>query len=237
LYLVTGSSSGIGKAVYDNLKQTDMVTGIDILPSDIICDLSFDENIKTLILQLANLNKDIEGIVTSAGVIGGKNTIPVNYFGSVRIIEYLYQHYGKVNAVLVGSNIYTHAKTNNNLISLLLENKEKEAIDFAKNNQLTDTEVYASCKKALNFWMRLFIKNNKNSRINIVHPSLMKTGMTEQYVKSEIIKIIFSEDIDKAYIGGPEEVSGLICYLIKNSKAVNGQFILVDNGVYDHEAT
>lgn len=132
MYIVTGSSSGIGKAVYDNLKQTDMVTGIDILPSDIICDLSFDENIKTLILQLANLNKDIEGIVTSAGVIGGKNTIPVNYFGSVRIIEYLYQHYGKVNAVLVGSNIYTHAKTNNNLISLLLENKEKEAIDFAK---------------------------------------------------------------------------------------------------------
>lgn len=234
MYLVTGSSSGIGKAVYDNLKRTDMVTGIDILPSDIICDLSFDENIKTLILQLANLNKDIEGIVTSAGVIGGENTISLNYFGSVRLVEYLYKQYGNVNAILIGSIIYTHAKTNNYLISLLLENKEKEAISFAKDNNLTDTEVYASCKVALNHWSRKFIYSNPNSRVNVIHPSLTKTGMTEPYLKSELIKIIFAENITKAYLGGPEEVSDLICYLIKNSKAVNGQSIFVDNGVYEH---
>lgn len=232
MYLVTGSSSGIGKATYEALNKTDLVIGIDILPSDIICDLSSNENITNLISQLSN--KDIDGVVTSAGVIGGKNTIPVNYFGSVRLVEQLYREYGKVNAVLIGSIIYTHAKTNDHLISLLLENREEEAISFAKNNKLTDTEIYASCKMALNFWMRLFIKNNDNARVNIVHPSLTKTGMTEKYINSEVIKIIFSEDINKAYIGGPEEVSDLICYLIKNSKAVNGQSIFIDNGVYEH---
>lgn len=233
MYIVTGSSSGIGKEVYNSLKQNNSVIGIDILESDIFCDLSVNDNIKQVVSKITNENKEINGIVTCAGVIGGANVIPLNYFGSIRLIEYLYDYYKSVNAILVGSIIYSHTKTNNQLIDLLLENKENEAILFAKNNNLTDTEVYASCKLALNFWSRKFIKNNSGARINVIHPSLTKTGMTEKYLKKELIKIVFAEDIDKAYLGGPEEVSGLICYLIKNSKAVNGQSIFVDNGVYD----
>jgi NAD(P)-dependent dehydrogenase (short-subunit alcohol dehydrogenase family) len=142
--------------------------------------------------------------------------------------------YGYVNAILIGSIIFTQAKVNDNLISLLLSNKEKEAVAYCKNNKLTDTEVYSTCKFALNLWSRNFIKNNTNARVNVIHPSLTKTGMTEDYLKSEVVKIIFSENINKAYLGGPEEVSDLVCYLIKNSKSVNGQSIFVDNGVYEH---
>jgi NAD(P)-dependent dehydrogenase (short-subunit alcohol dehydrogenase family) len=233
LYIVTGSSSGIGKSVYNSLKETDSVLGVDILESDVVCDLSSDINIKKLILEISSLNKDIDGVITCAGVIGGKNLIPVNYFGSIRLVEYLYKNYNHVNAILIGSIIYTHTKVNNDLINLLLDDKEEEAILFVKNNKLTDTEVYASCKLALNYWSRRFIKNNPGSRINVIHPSLTKTGMTEKYLKTEIVKIAFAEDINKAYLGEPEEVSGLVCYLIKNSKAVNGQSIFIDNGVYD----
>ena len=233
MYLVTGSASGIGKATYEQLKKTDSVTGVDILDSDIVCDLSAEENIKILIGELNEIDKDISGVVTCAGVMGGKNIIPVNYFGSTRLIEHLYRQYGKVNAILIGSIIYTHANVDHELISLLLQDKEDEAIEYSKNKMLTDTEIYASCKLALNLWSRNFIKNNKGSRVNVIHPSLTKTGMTESYLKSEVIKIVFSENINKAYIGGPEEVSDLICYLIKNSKAVNGQSIFVDNGVYE----
>jgi NAD(P)-dependent dehydrogenase (short-subunit alcohol dehydrogenase family) len=234
MYIVTGSASGIGKSVYNSLNQADAVTGVDILPSDIVCDLSISDNIKDLISQLSLLDIPIDGVVTSAGVIGGPNLIPVNYFGSVRLVESLYRQYGNVNAILIGSIIYTHAKTNTDLISLLLDNKEQEAISYSKENHLTDTEVYASCKLALNFWSRKFIKENSNARINVIHPSLTETGMTENYIDKEIIKIIFSEDINKAYLGGPEEVSDLVCYLIKNSKSVNGQSIFIDNGVYEH---
>lgn len=233
MYIVTGSSSGIGKSVYNSLKETDSVLGVDILESDFVCDLSSDINIKKLILEISSLNKDIDGVITCAGVIGGKNLIPVNYFGSIRLVEYLYNNYNHVNAILIGSIIYTHTKVNNDLINLLLDDKEEEAIVFVKNNKLTDTEVYASCKLALNYWSRRFIKNNPGSRINVIHPSLTKTGMTEKYLKTEIVKIAFAEDINKAYLGEPEEVSGLVCYLIKNSKAVNGQSIFIDNGVYD----
>jgi NAD(P)-dependent dehydrogenase (short-subunit alcohol dehydrogenase family) len=233
LYIVTGSSSGIGKSVYKTLKETDSVIGIDVLESDMVCDLSSKDNIKKIVSDLINLNKEISGVVTCAGVIGGKNLIPTNYFGSIRLIEYLYDHYKTINAILIGSIIYTHTKVNHELIDLLLNNEEEEAILFAKTNRLTDTEVYASCKLALNFWSRKFIKNNSKSRINVIHPSLTKTGMTEKYLKTEIVKIAFAEDINKAYLGEPEEVSDLICYLIKNSKAVNGQSIFVDNGVYD----
>lgn len=233
MYIVTGSSSGIGKSVYNSLKETDSVLGVDILESDVVCDLSSDINIKKLILEISSLNKDIDGVITCAGVIGGKNLIPVNYFGSIRLVEYLYKNYNHVNAILIGSIIYTHTKVNNDLINLLLDDKEEEAILFVKNNKLTDTEVYASCKLALNYWSRRFIKNNPGSRINVIHPSLTKTGMTEKYLKTEIVKIAFAEDINKAYLGEPEEVSGLVCYLIKNSKAVNGQSIFIDNGVYD----
>lgn len=232
MYIVTGSSSGIGKSVYKSLKETDSVIGVDLLQSDIVCDLSSEENIKRLISQIRERNQSISGVVTCAGVIGGSNVISINYFGSVRLVEYLYNNYDKVNAILIGSIIFTHTKVNNELIDLLLDNKESEAIAFANNNNLTDTEIYASCKLALNFWAKRFIKNNPNSRINIIHPSLTKTGMTEKYLKSEVIKIIFAEDIHKAYLGEPEEVSDLVCYLIKNSKFVNGQSIFIDNGVY-----
>lgn len=232
MYIVTGSSSGIGKSVYKSLKETDSVIGVDLLQSDIICDLSSEENIKRLISKIRERNQSVSGVVTCAGVIGGSKVISINYFGSVRLVEYLYNNYDKVNAILIGSIIFTHTKVNNELIDLLLENKESEAIAFANNNNLTDTEIYASCKLALNFWAKRFIKNNPNSRINIIHPSLTKTGMTEKYLKSEVIKIIFAEDIHKAYLGEPEEVSDLVCYLIKNSKFVNGQSIFIDNGVY-----
>lgn len=233
MYVVTGSASGIGKHVYNSLKQAHQVIGIDNMPSDIVCDLSIKDNIKDLVGKLSLLNTHVDGLVTSAGVIGGKNLIPLNYFGSVRLVEYLYKEYGNVNAILLGSIIYTHAKTDSSLIDLLLDDKEEEAVLYSKENYLTDTEVYASCKLALNFWSRKFIKNNINARINVIHPSLTKTGMTESYIDKEIIKIIFSEDINKAYLGGPEEVSDLICYLIKNSKSVNGQSIFIDNGVYE----
>jgi len=234
MYVVTGSASGIGKAIYNSLSMSDKALGIDILPSDIVCDLSINDNVEDLVKQLSILGTQIDGVVTSAGVIGGKDTIPLNYFGSVRLVESLYKQYGNVNAILIGSIIYTHAKTNNDLISLLLDDKEEEAISYSKENRLTDTEVYASCKLALNFWSRRFIKNNSNARINVVHPSLTTTGMTENYIDKEIIKIIFSENINKAYLGGPEEVSDLVCYLIKNSKSVNGQSIFIDNGVYEN---
>jgi NAD(P)-dependent dehydrogenase (short-subunit alcohol dehydrogenase family) len=232
LYIVTGSGSGIGKSVYKTLKETDPVIGIDILQSDIVCDLSYEKNIKELVSEIINSNKEISGIITCAGVVGGDSVISTNYFGSIRLVEYLYAHYGKINAILIGSIIFTHTKVSNELIDLLLDGNELDAISFARKNNLTDTEIYASCKLALNFWARRFIKNNPNSRINVIHPSLTKTGMTEKYLKSEVIKIIFAEDIHKAYLGEPEEVSGLVCYLIKNSKFVNGQSIFIDDGVY-----
>jgi NAD(P)-dependent dehydrogenase (short-subunit alcohol dehydrogenase family) len=233
MYIVTGSASGIGKSTYNSLKENNTVLGVDILSSDIVCDLSVKKNIEDLVFNILP-KEGVDGIVTSAGVIGGKDIIPLNYFGSTRLVRCLYDRYGSVNAILIGSIIFSHTKVNSDLISLLLSDKEEEAISYCKENSLTDTEIYASCKLALNLWARKFIKENKNSRINVVHPSLTKTGMTEQYIKSEVIKIIFSEDINKAYIGGPEEVSDLICYLIKNSKSVNGQSIFIDNGVYEH---
>ena len=234
MYIVTGSLSGIGKSVYESLKKSDSVIGVDLNNSDIICDLSVEENVKKITSQIYSLSDNISGVVTCAGVIGGKNIVPVNYFGSVRLVENLYKKYGYVNAILIGSIIFASTKVNDNLISLLLENKEKEAISYCNDNNLTDTEVYSSCKFALNLWGRSFIKNNHNARVNVIHPSLTKTGMTENYLKSEVIRIIFSENINKAYLEGPEEVSDLVCYLIKNSKSVNGQSIFVDNGVYEH---
>jgi NAD(P)-dependent dehydrogenase (short-subunit alcohol dehydrogenase family) len=234
MYIVTGSLSGIGKSVYESLKKSDSVIGVDLNNSDIICDLSVEENVKKITPQIYALSDNISGVVTCAGVIGGENIVPLNYFGSVRLVENLYMQYGYVNAILIGSIIFTQAKVNDNLISLLLSNKEKEAVAYCKNNKLTDTEVYSTCKFALNLWSRNFIKNNTNARVNVIHPSLTKTGMTEDYLKSEVVKIIFSENINKAYLGGPEEVSDLVCYLIKNSKSVNGQSIFVDNGVYEH---
>lgn len=232
MYIVTGSSSGIGKSIYKTLKKNESVLGVDILDSDLVCDLSSAKNIQELVSKIINFNEKIDGVITSAGVIGGKNVISVNYFGSIRLIQYLYDYYNEINAILIGSVIFTHTKTNQELINLLLENKELEAIDFAKNNMLTDTEIYASCKLALTFWIKRFLKNNKNVRVNIIHPSLTKTGMTESFLKKETIKIIFGKYIEESYITEPEEVSGLVCYLIKNSKFVNGQSIFIDNGVY-----
>lgn len=234
MFIVTGSSSGIGKSIYKSLKKTDEVLGIAKENSDIECDLSFEDNIISLVNKIISLNKDISGVITSAGVIGGGSdkVISTNYFGSTKLIELLYNHYKSINAILIGSIIFTHAKTDQELIDLLLQNKKEKAIDFANKNNLTDTVIYASCKLALISWMRNFIKNNPHSRINIIHPSLTKTGMTEKYLQSKVIQILFSDDVKKLPPVDPEEVSGIVCYLIKNSRFVNAQSIFIDNGVY-----
>ncbi|MEY3907542.1 MAG: SDR family oxidoreductase [Nitrososphaeria archaeon] len=227
MYLITGSASGIGKSVYSFLNKEFDTLGVDLDNSDIICDISKKTNIKNLLEKINS--KKIEGVITCAAVSHGPNIIDTNYFGTKLLIEEIYNLNNEINAVIVGSILTKTIQIDNDLVNALVENDRDLILE--RINFLTDTEIYAACKKALELWMKSFGFNKKNCRINMVSPMLVKTEMTKDIFNGNLIKLLFNKEVESGYLL-PEDVAEFIIYLIKNSKNINLQNIYIDNGIF-----
>ncbi len=224
--LITGASSGIGKAISEelsksarhiyitsrNIKKLEEVHD-NIIKNKCKCtivplDLHEDNGIENLAKQIYEKDKFIDVLILSAGIINQlspvdsielsniKKIVDLNFLSNFRMIKNFHPLLKNSN----GSNL--------GLIS-----------SFKDNSKTHYWGIYQPIMSALNELFLYYANENKNSKIkaNIFSPYAVKTDFRESIMPGE----------DKNKILTPEEVAIKIVDFIKTTKTT-GELIKFD---------
>lgn len=246
IYAVTGSASGIGKAVLEQLTANGHeVISIDIRDADIVADLAKSEDCASVVHAiLERAPHGLDGFIPCAGV-GAENAkrelIPlVNYFATVKLVNgllgALVRKRGAV--VLISSNSAQMKAYDEDYIQALLNEDETEALCIV--GQLDGQGAYGGAKQALTRWMR---HNSaavaaQGVRMNAIAPGYTETGMTkaglaDPALRESILQFVNSIPVGRA--GLPEDQAHSVLFLLSDKASyIAGSVLFVDGG---HDAT
>ena len=163
--LITGSSSGIGKAIYDILSENGYeVYGISRRDGDIICDL---KDLKALHVEVAGLLKktDINLLINCAGV----GVFKPHEELSLQKIEELIDINLKAPVVLTNLCLRSLKKTKGHIINI-------SSIEATKHSKFS--ALYSATKSGLrDFSLCLFEELRKSGvRVTSINPDITKTA-------------------------------------------------------------
>ncbi|MBR2733743.1 MAG: SDR family oxidoreductase [Selenomonadaceae bacterium] len=242
-FLVTGASSGIGRAIAVELsKSAPLILGgrnmQRLEETRQLCDNSerhifwtYDlANVAGIVESLTALIKNrglkIGGFVHSAGLKceiplhlstldEACNVMNVNFFSATQILKTLVTR--KIN----GKNLQSVV-----LISSVL------AIRGQRGNSL-----YSAAKGAVDSFARsMAAELAPNIRVNVINPGLIWTSMTQNYEQSQEL---FDKPLVDGYLTGrlgqPQDVAHMAAFLMSNKASwITGQNFVVDGGLTSH---
>ena len=235
--LVTGSASGIGKAVRDRLiGDGHQVLGVDLRDADVETDLGTVAG-RAAVAQAC---PQLTGAVLCAGLAAltgrpSSQLVSVNYYGATELLDQLRPKLGTGSAVvLISSNsVGIQPGWSPELVSVLLDGSEQEARSLA--DELEPLGVYPATKAAIARWVRrsapIWIK--EGVRLNAVAPGFISTPMSHRVAADENYgAFIGALDIPFGRPGEPEEVADVIAFLLsEQSRYVVGSTLFVDGAL------
>ncbi len=232
--LITGASSGIGKATAficnelgahviltsrreDELKE--ICNQLKDNSSFVVADLTQENEIEKLVASICNL----DGIVHCAGIV---KPVPIKFIKKKHITEMFDVNFS--SAVLLSSNLLSLKKINSNSSVVFVSS-------VSVNHPYTGGALYISSKGALEAFNKAFALegSSKKIRSNIVAPALVKTKIwdeiTESFTKEDIQKI---ENQYPLGLGEAEDVAKTIAFLLSDmSKWITGTTVTMDGGL------
>jgi NAD(P)-dependent dehydrogenase (short-subunit alcohol dehydrogenase family) len=244
-YVVSGAASGIGAATRDRLTADGhRVIGIDLREAEIQADLATPEGRTDAVRRVAELAPDgIDGLVPCAGIAGLTGVDPallvsVNYFGAIALVDGLHDlltRPGAASVVLLASNSITcQPGWDGDVAAACLAGDEARARDLAARTEAV--QVYPASKMALAYWARREgVKPEwagAGIRVNAIAPGLIATPMTDR-LREDPVFGPFADTYPTALgrPGRPEEVSGLIAFLLSpDSSLLVGDVVFADGG-------
>ena len=234
-FLITGASSGIGKAtalavaamggnVIITGRNLDRLKSTFILLSEgnhkmIQADLK-DEN---QLIDIVHQINSIDGIVHSAGMV---KTLPIKFIGLNEIREIMSVNFEM--PVILTQKLLKAKKIKNGGSIVFISSIAGNLVGQKGNG------IYSASKGALNGIMKVMCVelSNQKIRANCICPGMVKTEMT-QNEDSSITKeqLLFDESKYPLGYGEPEDVAYGAVYLLSNaSKWVSGTSLILDGG-------
>ncbi len=165
IYVITGGTKGMGGATAEILrKEGHSVFNIDYDRGDLCVDLGTVEGRQEAVETVHRLFPDgIDGLASNAGVASSEplsKTVRINYFGSVAIMEGLFDLLKKRRGrcVVTVSNSISYVVRNHLFVDRLLtdcgeEDRICRLVDTFDPVEV-DNAIYCSTKIALVRWMR-----------------------------------------------------------------------------------
>lgn len=238
--LVTGSSTGIGKAIAIELARN----GIDVIV-----------NSHTSLREGREVSREIKNIGRRSLYIQANVADPVQV---EQMIEKIITKFGHIDILISNSGVTADKRFDemtidhwNKVISVNLTgtfNCTKTVIKYMKKQQrgkiINISSVigemgnigqanYAAAKGGIISFTKSIAKeySSEGITVNAVTPGFIKTRMVEILPKNIIDKII--NDIPLGRLGNPEEIAKVVAFLVsKDADYITGQVIRVNGGLY-----
>ena len=233
-FIVTGASSGMGRQVSLELveagakvlaiarRENELQKLKEFYPDYIVpasLDVCDEEKLENAIKNFVNQYGKIDGAVHAAGISKLTTLRAYNKNEAERIMDVSFW------AAIKLMQIATKVKYSN-LGASFLAFSSVAAIHTDKG-----LFAYASAKAAVKIAMKTFAKEtaNRKIRINTISPGWVNTNMTAGLEETNNLNEVNRNSL--LGIGNPEDVSGMVLFLLSDrSKWITGTDIVVDGG-------
>lgn len=232
-FVVTGASSGIGRQIAielaeaganvlaiarreKELQQLKMLyQGIMPAALDVCDEEKLEAAIKAFVIQCGK----IDGAVHAAGIVSLTPLKMYDKFLADAIFE---------------TSLWSGVSLLQICTKVKVSNLEASFVLFSSTGSYNSAKgmfAYASAKGALRIATRCFAKeiSSRRLRVNTVSPGWVNTDMTDKLSETNDI-----DDIKKNHllgIGNPEDVSGMVLFLLSDrAKWITGTDVIVDGG-------
>ena len=240
--VVTGAAKGIGKCIAVELAKQGAKTVI--LDFDEAAGRLVEENLKQQKLQALFIKTDVTDY---ASLESAKNetlkkyqktdilVINAGICHKQRIEEITIEEWNKVVNINLNGSFYTIKAFHDEFLKKNQDNPGK-IIFISSGSAITGTGGgchYAASKAGQNGLMRALAKElgPYNVNVNAIAPRVIMTDIFDHLYPTEQSRKKLIEQIPIGRFGLPEDVAGMVCFLVSPAASyVHGQIILLDGG-------
>ena len=249
VYAVTGSASGMGRAVVDRLTAAGHTfIGVDVRDADVVADLSTDVGRGHAVGEvLARCGGTLDGAVLAAGVgpLPGAERLPliasVNYLGVVELLDgwrAALAASGSAKVVVFGSNstTTTPAVPGRAVRALLAGDVAKAVRSVRLFGKAAAPMMYAGSKIAVSRWVRRNAVTRDwagaGIRLNVLAPGAIMTPLLEKQLATPAeAKVVTRFPVPVGGFGDAGQLADWVVFML--SDAANflcGSVVYVDGG-------
>ncbi len=249
VYAVTGSASGMGRAVVEKLTAAGhTVIGVDLQGAEVVADLSTAEGRRHAVREvLSQAGGKLDGAVLAAGVgpVPGADRLPligaVDYLGVVELLDgwrAALAASGKAKVVVFGSNstTTTPAVPRRTVRALLSGDVDKAVRSLRLFGNGAAPIMYAGSKIAVTRWARRHATTKEwagaGIRLNVLAPGAIMTPLLEkQLATPREAKTIRRYPVPVGGFGDAGHLGDWVVFMLSDSADfLCGSVVFVDGG-------
>ena len=239
-HVITGSASGIGKAIAVRLKaKGHKVIGVDLHDADIIADLGTKQGRTLMLEKVKALAPDgVDGVLAGAGIAAfdrEADTMAINFFGAVATLEGLRPMLrGKSGRAVAICSTAATLPSDDEIVAMCLDDAEEQVLARAA---LGNSFAYGASKRALALWLRRAAIRPEwagaGRMLNGIAPGVVYTPLSAPLFQSpELLETVGkSNPIAVEDFCQPEDIAEMLDFLLNfEGRYTLGHIFFIDGG-------